>query len=114
MKTVDIFEGVGIYAREITVYLPQNSVIRQMIYFHASPTDGRKIGEELWEKLKKHFGQKGAGLVMLEVEDWNRDLSPWPAVGVFRKGEEFAGGGKDYLEDLCGRVIPEIEGRYAE
>ncbi len=114
MEKMDVLAGVGIYPREITVYLPESSAIRQMIYFHASPQNVRAIGEELWRKLKEYFGRSGTGLVLLEVEDWNRDLSPWPAGGIFREGEDFAGGGEAYLEDLCSQVVPRVEGRFAE
>ena len=114
MDKIDQLRGVGACLPETTVYLPASVEIRQMIYFHPSPGNVRKIGDELWRSLRKDFSRKGAGLVMFEVEDWNHDLSPWPAERIFREGEGFAGGGRDYLEDLCGQVIPEIEGRYAE
>ncbi len=112
MDKIDILSGVGGYSREMTVYMPENIAIRQMIYFHASPSDGRKIGERLWRELRKSFRQEGTAFVMLGAEDWNRDLSPWPAGKIFREDEDFPGGGKEYLEDLCNQVIPQIEGRY--
>ena len=43
-------------------------------------------------------------VVSVEVPDWNRDLSPWTAARVFRKGEDFAGGAKDYLRELTETV----------
>ncbi len=39
-------------------------------------------------------------LLLISGFDWNRDLSPWPAARVFKKGEDFAG--------EADRMIPEI------
>lgn len=113
MKEPDVIENLGAYRRRIFVYLPDTEV-RQLVYFHGTPGDGRQLGEGLWENLETFFHETGAGLVMLEVEDWNRDLSPWPAEGVSPRGEDFAGGGRAYLEDLCRQVIPQVEGQYAQ
>ena len=30
-------------------------------------------------------------LLRIAVDDWNKELSPWPAEKVFKKGEPFAG-----------------------
>ena len=49
-------------------------------------------------------------LVSVEGADWDRDLSPWPAEGVFR-GQRFTGGGEDYLERFTGELIPALEGK---
>jgi len=114
MIQADVIENLGAYRRRIFVYLPESGMIRQMVYFHGTPGDAREFGDGLWENLEAFFGGTGAGLVVLEVEDWNRDLSPWPAEGISKRGEDFAGGGNAYLEDLCCQVIPRIEGRYAE
>lgn len=39
-------------------------------------------------------------LAAVMVDDWNRDLSPWEAARVFRKGDDFAGGAAEYLSQL--------------
>ncbi len=49
-----------------------------------------------------------AAVVSVEVPDWNRDLSPWKAERVFRKGDDFAGGAEDFLRKLL-NVVPEAE-----
>ncbi|MBQ1504268.1 MAG: alpha/beta hydrolase [Oscillospiraceae bacterium] len=48
-------------------------------------------------------------LICIEGTDWNRDLSPWKAEKVFRQGEDFAGGGPEYLEVLTKTLIPKAE-----
>ena len=47
-------------------------------------------------------------LVSVEGVDWDRDLSPWPAEGVFR-GQSFTGGAEDYLTRFTGELIPALE-----
>lgn len=44
--------------------------------------------EEIPQALKDN---NEVSLLMIRNLDWNRDLSPWPAARVFRKGEDFAG-----------------------
>lgn len=39
-------------------------------------------------------------LIPVPVEDWNRDLTPWPALKVFGKGEDFSGGADRFLSEL--------------
>lgn len=39
-----------------------------------------------------------ASVMRVKNIDWNRDLSPWPAPKVFKKGENFSGCGKETLE----------------
>lgn len=41
-----------------------------------------------------------AAVVSVGVPDWNRDLSPWKAARVFKKGDDFAGGAAEYLREL--------------
>lgn len=113
MERVGVVEGLGKYHRRIFTYFPENLGVKQVVYFHGMPGDASNLVKKLRSYLNPLFRVAETGLVILEVEDWNRDLSPWPAEGIFRKGEGFPGGGKAYLEDLCGQVIPEIEERYA-
>ena len=49
-----------------------------------------------------------AAVVSVEVPDWNRDLSPWKAERVFRKGDDFAGGAEEFLRKLT-ETITEAE-----
>lgn len=114
MKIIDTIENIGAYHRKICVCLPENATVTQIIYFHAAPGDGRSLAEKLWEKVEPLFTSVGAGLVMLEVEDWNRDLSPWWGERILPKEEDFAGEAKQYLQDLSHEVIPQLESRYFE
>lgn len=40
----------------------------------------------------------GASLLLIHDVDWNKDLSPWPAKRVFKKGEDFSGKADDTLK----------------
>lgn len=50
-----------------------------------------------------------ATLVTIDSLDWNRDFSPWPAPRVFPKGDDFAGQGKAYLQELTQHIVPAVE-----
>ena len=47
-------------------------------------------------------------LVALEVEDWNNQLTPWPAPAI-RKRADFGGRGSETLRQLLEEVIPKAE-----
>lgn len=41
-------------------------------------------------------------------DDWNRDLSPWPAPALFRKTKDFAGLGPETLTFLMEELLPAL------
>lgn len=51
---------------------------------------------------------KGPASFVLIRADWDRDLTPWPAPGVFRN-QNFTGGAGDYLKHLTGEILPAAE-----
>lgn len=66
-------------------------------------------GASLWEALR----ESGADCTLAAIGglDWEEDMTPWPAPSL-GKGKEMTGGGADaYLEQLTGRLLPEIVGR---
>lgn len=44
------------------------------------------------------------GLVAVTGMDWNDDMTPWPAEGVFRKAKPFGGRAQLFLAELVGAV----------
>ena len=46
---------------------------------------------------------------MIEDVNWNDDLTPWPAVGVFKKAKPFGGRTAAFLNKLTNENIPEAE-----
>ena len=48
--------------------------------------------------------------VMVEGVDWNDDLTPWAAPGVFKKAKPFGGQASAFLTKLCNEIVPKAEG----
>ena len=59
--------------------------------------------QELAERFSLTF-------VMVEGADWNDDLTPWPAPGVFKKAKPFGGQASAFLTKLCNEIVPKAEG----
>ena len=58
--------------------------------------------QELAERFSLTF-------VMVEGVDWNDDLTPWPALGVFKKAKPFGGQASVFLAKLCNEIVPKAE-----
>ena len=56
------------------------------------------------ELIRKLSGRDDFRLVACQVDDWNRDLSPWEAPAVFGK-EGFGGKAEKTLQDLKESVL---------
>ena len=59
--------------------------------------------QELAERFSLTF-------VMIEGVDWNDDLTPWLAPGVFKKAKPFGGQASVFLTKLCNEIVPKAEG----
>lgn len=46
-------------------------------------------------------------LTVFPCDDWNRELSPWPAPGL-RQGESFEGGGQETLDWIAEKLCPAL------
>lgn len=58
--------------------------------------------QELAERFSLTF-------VMVEGINWNDDLTPWPAPGVFKKAKPFGGKAAAFLVELCNEIVPKAE-----
>ena len=76
-------------------------VLLQMVDDH----DLEVIDSEL--ELIRSLSRQDVYLVTIKVNDWNDDLSPWPAEPVFGK-DGFGGGAERTLQFLLDEVVPEI------
>ncbi len=83
----------------VKVFLPEQR-IKTVVYFHDAIECA--VPEDILES-------QAAACVLITGEDWNHDLTPWPAERVFRDGEDFRGNAGNYLETLRNHVIPGIE-----
>ena len=53
----------------------------------------------------------GVSIVVIEDVDWNDDLTPWPAEGVFKKAKPFGGHAAMFLDKLTHEIMPDAEKR---
>ncbi len=90
---------------EYTVYLRgdpnADTLLVQMVDDH----DMEMLEKEI-AYIKELSGGQNFCLKAVKVNDWNKDLSPWPAPAVFGK-EDFGAGAPELLSFVLREVIPE-------
>lgn len=67
------------------------------------------IREDLSDGLKELSEKYGVSIVVIPDVNWNDDLTPWPAEGVFKKAKPFGGQAAVFLDKLTNEIIPETE-----
>lgn len=67
------------------------------------------IKGDLDDGLKGLSEKCGVSIAVIEAVDWNNDLTPWPAEGVFKKAKPFGGKASSFLEKLTHEILPETE-----
>ena len=67
------------------------------------------IKEDLTAELEKLSEKHGVSIVVIEDVNWNDDLTPWPAEGVFKKAKPFKGQATTFLDKLTHEIISEAE-----
>lgn len=67
------------------------------------------VREDLSEGLKMLSDKHCASIVVINNVNWNDDLTPWPADGVFKKAKPFGGHAAVFLDKLTRDIIPEAE-----
>lgn len=67
------------------------------------------IKGDLCDGLKGLSEKHGISIVVIEDVNWNDDLTPWPAAGVFKKAKPFGGKAAVFLDKLTHEIIPETE-----
>ena len=67
------------------------------------------IRKDLDDGLKGLSEKYGVSIVVIEDVNWNDDLTPWPAEGVFKKAKPFGGKAAAFLDKLTHEIIPETE-----
>ena len=67
------------------------------------------IREDLDVGLKELACKYGVSIVVIPGANWNDDLTPWPAEGVFKKAKPFGGQAASFLDKLTNEIIPETE-----
>ena len=67
------------------------------------------IRKDLDDGLKGLSEKHGVSIVVIEDVNWNDDLTPWPAEGVFKKAKPFGGKAATFLNKLPLEIIPNTE-----
>ena len=67
------------------------------------------VKADLCDGLKGLSEKHGISIVVIEDVNWNDDLTPWPAAGVFKKAKPFGGKAASFLDRLTHEIIPETE-----
>lgn len=68
------------------------------------------VSKDLNVDLQNLAEQFSLAFVLVEGVDWNDDLTPWPADGVFKKAKPFGGQASAFLTKLCNEIVPKAEG----
>ena len=68
------------------------------------------VSKDLNDDLQELAERFSLSFVMVEGADWNDDLTPWPAPGVFKKAKPFGGRASAFLAKLCNEIVPKAEG----
>ena len=77
------------------------SVQSPCIYYMGLP-------QELPE-MEKLLNELDCTVVYVVIDDWDNQLTPWPAKGLYRSGEDFKGEAPKFLQTLLNDLIPAIE-----
>jgi hypothetical protein len=67
------------------------------------------VKEDLANGLERLAEKYGVSIVVSNDVNWNDDLTPWPAEGVFKKAKPFGGRAAEFLDKLTRDIIPETE-----
>ena len=67
------------------------------------------IKGDLDDGLKGLSEKHGVSVVVIDDVDWNNDLTPWPAEGVFKKAKPFGGKAVAFLDKLTNEIVPGTE-----
>lgn len=67
------------------------------------------IREDLFDGLKELTEKYCVSIVEIENVNWNDDMTPWPAKGVFKKAKPFGGQAASFLDKLTNEIVPEAE-----
>ncbi|MBR1658791.1 MAG: alpha/beta hydrolase [Oscillospiraceae bacterium] len=68
---------------------------------------GDEDGTRVWD-IARQLTARPFSLVTVPVTDWNRELSPWAAQRVFKRGEDFSGGADTFLQALECKIVPAV------
>lgn len=103
MKKDEILE-IKIEGYEIRIFEKKSHEKQKQIPIFYMPVLSMDQGDKIWSLIKKD-----CILVMIVIEHWNKDLSPWRAKKIFLGGEDFDGEGNRFCNILISKITVEVE-----
>ena len=98
----DLIETITYHGLHLSIARNAGNRICYVLLPEGLQEDVTKVVEEYAEKF-------GCNIALITGMDWNRDMTPWPAQGVFKKEKPFEGMAEDFLELLIGDILPYAE-----
>lgn len=92
------------------LHVIQNGSVGPVIFWGMYPHRENEV-EHMWKSLMEVVPEQDFLLVAFQVEDWNRDFSPWKEPAVFGT-EGFSGRGAETLRWLTEECMPYIDQIY--
>lgn len=103
MKKDEILE-IKIEGYEIRIFEKKSHEKQKQIPIFYMPVLSLDQGDKIWSLI-----EKDCILVMIFIEHWNKDLSPWKAEKIFKGGEDFDGEGNRFCNILISKIVVEVE-----
>jgi predicted alpha/beta superfamily hydrolase len=97
--------------RTLSLFTSEAAAPGPCIYVTMEPEEAEQLAEALSLEMSMKMPLANLSLAAIGGVDWNKELSPWPAPKAFRGGEDFGGGGPDYLREVIKELIPAVEHR---
>ncbi len=67
------------------------------------------LKQDCREWMNEAAQQFGCNIAVITGMDWNNDLTPWKAKGVFKKEKDFGGNAATFLKNFSEECVPKIE-----
>ncbi|KAG4107392.1 Alpha/Beta hydrolase protein [Neocallimastix lanati (nom. inval.)] len=99
---------INIKGRKITIYYNEKNINKDkklpIVIYNSYNNDAKGVWEECLKLKCPEFI-----LVVIEVTNWNNDMTPWPSDPVFSKAEGYGGKADDYITIIEEDILPQIE-----
>ncbi len=83
---------------------PSSIPQKPVVYLHTFSTQGEQVHQWLCNAACPDFS-----LVAISGLNWESDMVPWDAPPLFKNRTACTGGADDYLQLLCGNILPLVE-----
>ena len=97
MDIIDIIAG----DTPVRIFRPSEKC-DTLIYFPVSEIDSM-------DKVMAGLGEPSFAAVAVVCDDWDSQLTPWPAPAAFKGRDDFSGNADSFLGKLYAEVFPEVE-----